>query len=67
MPWRQTAAGVRRSLGRLVSRKVKSREYKEQLPGAPDGKCVQKATTIETVTRSLESDGSWRLSGYFIR
>src|SRR5512132_1971721 len=38
--WKQAAAGVRGPLGRLVSRKVKSREYTEKVPGAPDGKYV---------------------------
>jgi Protein of unknown function (DUF4019) len=38
--WKQAMAAARVPLGKLVSRKVKSREYKEQLPGAPDGKYV---------------------------
>ena len=74
--WTQTAAGVRTPLGKLISRKLKSREYTEQLPGAPDGKYVviqfdtvfeNKAEAIETVTPMLDPDGVWRVSGYFIR
>ena len=74
--WGKTAAGVRTPLGAVVSRKVKSREYTEKLPGVPDGKYVviqfetvfdKKAAAVETVTPMLEPDGVWRVSGYFIR
>ena len=74
--WRQAATGVRGPLGKLLSRKVKSREYTERLPGAPDGKYVviqyetvfeKKSSAIETVTPMVDPDGAWRVSGYFIR
>jgi hypothetical protein len=74
--WKQAAAGVRGPLGKLVTRKVKSREYTEKLPGAPDGKYVvilidsvfeKKAFAVETITPMLDADGAWRVSGYFIR
>jgi hypothetical protein len=74
--WTQAATGVRGPLGKLVTRKVKSREHKTSLPGAPDGKYVvvqfdtkfaNKAAAVETVTPMLDPDGKWRVSGYFIR
>ena len=74
--WGQMAAGVRTPLGKLVSRKLKSREYKEKMPGAPDGKYVviqydtvfeHKASAVETVVPTADPDGVWRVSGYFIR
>ena len=74
--WTNTCAGVRKPLGKLISRKLKSREYTEQLPGAPDGEYVviqfdtvfeNKAAAVETVTPMLDPDGVWRVSGYFIR
>ena len=74
--WARAAAGVRAPLGTLVSRKVKSREHKTSLPGAPDGRYVvvqfdtkfaNKASAVETVTPMLDADGTWRVSGYFIR
>jgi hypothetical protein len=74
--WKQAAAGVRGPLGKLLSRKVKSREYTEKVPGAPDGKYVilqyeavfeNKSSAIETVTPMVDPDGAWRVSGYFIR
>ena len=74
--WRQASSAVREPLGKLISRKVKSREYKEQVPGAPDGKYViiqydsvfeNKASAVETVVPMVDPDGQWRVSGYFIR
>jgi hypothetical protein len=74
--WVQMAGSVRTPLGKLVSRKLKSREYKEQLPGAPDGKYVviqydtvfeNKAGAVETIIPMADPDGAWRVSGYFIR
>ena len=74
--WRQAAGGVRAPLGKLVSRKLKSRQYTETLPGAPDGKYVliqydsvfsAKQAAVETITPMLDADGVWRVSGYFVR
>lgn len=74
--WKHAAASARGPLGKLVSRKVKSREYKEQVPGAPDGKYIilqydsvfeNKASAVETVVPMADPDGQWRVSGYFIR
>lgn len=74
--WEHMAGGVRGPLGRVVSRKLKSREYTEKMPGAPDGKYViiqydtvfeNKASAVETITPMLGPDNAWRVSGYFIR
>ena len=74
--WQQALSGTRKPLGRLVSRKLKSRQYMEQIPGAPDGKYVviqfdaafeNKSSAVETITPMLDPDGVWRVSGYFIR
>jgi Protein of unknown function (DUF4019) len=74
--WKLAIAGVRGPLGKLVSRKLKSREYMEKVPGGPDGKYVviqydtvfeKKASAVETVTPMADPDGAWRVSGYFIR
>lgn len=62
--------------GDLVSRKVKSARYAESFRGAPDGEYVvvqyetrfkNKKIAMETVTPLLEKDGSWKVSGYYIR
>jgi len=74
--WKMAVAGVRGPLGKLVSRKLKSREYMEKVPGGPDGKYVviqydtvfeKKAPAVETVTPMADPDGVWRVSGYYIR
>jgi opacity protein-like surface antigen len=74
--WTQALAGVRPPLGKVISRKVTSRQYSEKVPGAPDGKHVtiqyetafeNKASAVETITPMLDPDGIWRVSGYFIR
>ena len=74
--WSQMAAGIRTPLGKLVSRTLKSRQYAEKMPGAPDGKYgvlqydtvfEHNASAVETVTPMADPDGVWRVSGYFIR
>jgi hypothetical protein len=74
--WMDVLQNVRKPLGNLVSRKVKSARYAESLPGAPDGESVviqydtqfeNKKSAMETVTPHLEKDGSWKVSGYYIR
>lgn len=74
--WKQAARGVRDPLGKVVSRKVTSRQFTEHLPGAPDGRYVvlqydtvfaNKASAVETITPMLDTDGAWRVSGYFIK
>jgi opacity protein-like surface antigen len=74
--WEQAARATRAPLGGLVSRKLRSQKYTEQLPGAPDGKYVvlqfdsvfeHKAQAVETVVPMLDKDGAWRVSGYFIK
>ena len=74
--WQQALPAVRKLFGEPVSRKLGSITYTQSLPAAPDGEYVviQIATTfenkkhaIETVIPMLDSDGEWRVSGYFIK
>jgi len=74
--WTVAITGVRPPLGKVVSRKMTSRQYAETLPGAPEGKYVviqyetvfeNRTSAVETVTPMLDPDGVWRVSGYFIR
>lgn len=67
---------VRKPLGKLVSRRVKSAIFKTSLSGAPDGQYVviefetsfeSKKLAIETVTPMMDKDGKWRVSGYYIK
>jgi hypothetical protein len=70
--WEQTLQAVRKPLGKLLSRKVKSSMYNTSLPGAPDGEYVviqfetsfeNKKLAVETITPMLDKDGNWRVSG----
>ena len=74
--WQQSLSAVRKPLGALVSRELKSKTYAQSLPGAPDGEYVviqfktsfeNKKSAIETVTPMLDDDGKWRVSGYYIK
>ena len=74
--WKESLDSVRKPLGKLVSRSVKSKTYATSLPGAPDGEYVviqyassfeNKKSAVETVTPVLDKDGKWRVSGYYIR
>jgi hypothetical protein len=74
--WESAVQAVRKPLGKLISRKIKSTSYKTSLPGAPDGQYVviqfessfeNKVSAIETVTPMMDKDGEWRVSGYYIK
>ncbi len=74
--WEQSVQSVRKPLGKVISRKIRTRTYTTTLPGAPDGEYVvvqyetsfqNKKSAIETVTPMLDKDGRWRVSGYYIR
>lgn len=74
--WESSMKAFRKPLGRVISRRLKSKEYARSLPGAPDGEYVviryntsfeKKASAIETVTPMMDADGKWRVSGYFIK
>lgn len=74
--WQDTLKAVRDPLGKLDSRQPVSSRYTTSLPGAPDGEYVvctfassfeHKARAQETVVAQHEPDGSWRITGYFIK
>lgn len=74
--WESSMIAYRQPLGNALSRKIISKKYTQSLPGAPDGEYVviqyrsafeNKASAIETVTPMLDTDGNWRVSGYYIK
>jgi hypothetical protein len=74
--WERSLQGVRKPLGSVIQRQLKSKQYSTTLPGAPDGEYVviqydtsfeNKKSSVETVTPMREHDGRWRVSGYYIR
>jgi hypothetical protein len=65
----------RKPLGKLISRRLESKQYATSLPGAPDGQYVvlqyktsfaNKKSAMETVVPMLDTDRKWRVSGYQI-
>ena len=74
--WEKQLESFRPTFGNLIKREIKGQKYTKSLPGAPDGEYVviqfstsftNKKNAIETVTPMLESDGEWRVTGYYIR
>lgn len=74
--WEQMLHATRDPLGKVQSRKLKSATYTKSLPGAPDGEYVvirydtsfeHKQSAVETITPTLDKDGVWRVSGYYIK
>ncbi len=74
--WAAQVGAVRKPLGAVVSRTLKSATPATSLPGAPDGHYVviqydtvfaHKQHAVETVTPMLDKAGQWRVSGYFVR
>ncbi len=73
--WEQMMQSTRSAFGKHLSRKLKSARYQTSLPGAPDGQYVviqfnssfeHKTSAVETITPMLDTNGQWRVSGYFI-
>lgn len=74
--WERMLGAARTPLGAVKARALKAAKFTRTLPGAPDGEYVvlqfessfeKKASAVETVTPTLDKDGVWRVSGYFIR
>ena len=74
--WNGVVGSMRKPLGEVKSRKQLSSTYTRSIPGAPDGEYVivqyqtefaNKAGAVETVTPMREADGSWKVSGYFLK
>jgi phosphoribosyl-ATP pyrophosphohydrolase len=74
--WEKALEAARKPLGELVSRELKRASPTDTLPGAPDGEYVvleftssfaRKKEAVETVTPMKDKDGTWRVSGYFIK
>jgi hypothetical protein len=73
--WEDQISAVRGPLGRVESRELLGAQFTTTLPGAPEGEYVviqfktafaDKPESVETIT-PMKADGSWRVSGYFIK
>jgi hypothetical protein len=74
--WINAVVNARQPLGKVISRRVNSALYTRSLPGAPAGEYVviqydtqfeHKAAASEFVTPFREQDGSWKVSGYYVK
>ncbi len=74
--WKKVLSGVRKSFGKVLSRKIMGQSHHDSLPGAPDGSYFviqystefeNKKNAVETITMTKEKDGSWKSAGYFIK
>jgi hypothetical protein len=74
--WDQLMQGVRKPLGKTISRKFVSAQARQTIPGAPDGKYyvllfktsfANKKSAEETVTLISEPKRGWRVVGYIIK
>jgi CubicO group peptidase (beta-lactamase class C family) len=74
--WEGMAGPVRKPLGAVKSRTVKSAKYSRTLPNAPPGEYVLIVydssfdglpAANETVAMTRDKDGKWRAGGYYIR
>lgn len=74
--WELQLQSARAPFGVLKRRTLKSATYEKSLPGAPEGEYVvivyssafaNHDGATETVIPARAKDGSWKVSGYFIR
>jgi hypothetical protein len=74
--WQASVKAAQAGIGKPVSRRLKSKQYAEELPGVPDGEYVvivfdtsyeKKKNGTETVTPMKDIDGQWRVAGYFVK
>jgi hypothetical protein len=73
--WQTSLEEVLATVGRPLARTLKSKQYTQEIPGAPDGEyvCIEYETTFEhkqhgaeTITPVKDQDGEWRVTGYYI-
>ncbi len=74
--WVKAVTSVRGPLGVVKSRALRSAHFTTSVPGAPEGQYVvitydtafeKRPQSVETVTPTKDTDGQWRVSGYFVK
>ena len=74
--WQTSLLKARAPFGAVRNRTLLGASYQTRLPGAPPGEYVVlqyeaelagSRKIVETVTPMKESDGRWRVSGYYVR
>lgn len=74
--WERKIAGLRKALGVVASRKLKSEDDTKAAPGSPEGERIvlqydtsfaEKNDSVEIVTTMCDKDGAWRAAAYSVR
>ena len=74
--WEEAVLQARGPFEPIGGRKFLGAQYRTELPGAPTGEYVviqyqvmasDNTKLIETITPMRDSDGEWRVSGYYVR
>lgn len=74
--WITAVSGARTPLGAVSARTLMSATPATTLPGAPPGEYVviqyktafaNRPNGVETITPMKDADGTWRVSGYFVK
>jgi hypothetical protein len=73
--WVETMMAVRKPMGSVISRKVKSTQFRTMMPQALKGKYLiidyqtsfsNKRSIVESITQMMGKDGKWRVAGYHL-
>ena len=73
--WVETLMAVRKPMGSIISRKVKSTQFRTMMPQALKGKYLiidyqstfsNKRSIVESITQMMGKDGKWRVAGYHL-
>ena len=76
LQWEVALDRLRSKLGAVSRRKLRAANYVRDPPGAPPGEYVvlqydtafaTRPRSVETVTPARQKDGSWKVSGYYVR
>lgn len=74
--WERQLTAVRSPLGKALSRKLISKQFRTSLPGVPDGEYAvmifktsfeKKKSATEVIVPMLVNDRTWFVSGYYIK
>jgi hypothetical protein len=74
--WEAAVVQARGPFEPMGGRQFLGAQYVTELPGAPKGEYVvmqyevrasDNTRLVETVTKMIDTDGEWRLAGYFVR
>ena len=73
--WVETLMTVRKPMGSIISRKVKSTQFRTMMPQALKGRYLiidyrtsfsNRKSVVESITQMMGKDGKWRVAGYHL-